>query len=84
MKEVISLPFTNEWRQAMEEELHGLWGENSIKYDEPLSNMKPIKIHFVFKLKQGADGRIKRYRDISWQTVSLNAPEVIFSKHSAQ
>ena len=62
MKEASSAPNANEWRQAMEEDLHGLREKGSFKDEEPPSNMKSIKAHFVHKLKQGPDGEIERYK----------------------
>ena len=56
------MPDADEWRQAMEEELHGLREKGSFKDEEPPSNVKPIKTRFVYKLKRGADVEIERYK----------------------
>ena len=62
MKETLSAPDADEWRQAMEEELHGLRQKGIFKDEEPPSNIKPIKTRFVYKLKRGVDGEVKRYK----------------------
>ena len=68
----------------MEEELHGIWDEGSLKDEEPPPNIKPIKTRFAYKLKRGADGEIVDTKHASWQGVSLNAPGWVSSRHSAQ
>ena len=60
IKEALYVPDADGCRQAMEEELHGLWEKGSFKDEEPTSNMNPIKTRFVYKLKGIADGEIER------------------------
>lgn len=51
MEDALSVPDANEWRLAMEKELHGIWEEGRFKDKEPPSNINPIKTRFVYKVK---------------------------------
>ena len=62
MKEALSAPDADKWCQAMDEELHGLREKGIFKDGEPPSNITPIKTRFVYKLKQGVDEEIERYK----------------------
>ena len=61
MKEDFSALDVGKWRQAMEEELHGLREKGRFKGEEPQSNIKSIKMRLRYKLKHGSDGEIERY-----------------------
>ena len=62
VKKALSAPDANEWRHAMEDGSHCLREKGSFKREEPPSNIKPIKTRFVYKLKRGVDGEVKRYK----------------------
>ena len=62
MTEALSASDAVEWRQAMEEELHGLPENEKFQRRRIPSNTKPTKARFVYKLKRRADGEIERYK----------------------
>lgn len=60
MAEALASPHTEDWRQAMEEELrshaeHGTWSE-----DKPPPGTKLMRLKWVFATKRGAHGIIER------------------------
>ena len=61
MKEAPYVPDADGCRQVMEEELISIREKGSFK-DESLSNMKPAKTRFVYKLEGRADGESERYK----------------------
>lgn len=62
MKKALSAPDADELLEPIQEEKHGLWGKGRFKDEESQLNIKPIKTRFVYRLKRGADGDVKRHK----------------------
>ncbi len=68
------------WEIAMEEEYNSLVVNSTWSLMPFPKGRKPISCKWVFKIKHGVDGEIKRYKALLWQEVSPKHLELITMK----
>ncbi|CAM9886228.1 unnamed protein product [Choristocarpus tenellus] len=61
-KAALSGPDAEQWQEAMEKEMSGLWQKGTFIDKALPQGRKAIKTRFVFKIKRSADGSVERYK----------------------
>ncbi|CAM9205458.1 unnamed protein product [Choristocarpus tenellus] len=62
IKEALSRPDAEQWQEAMEKEMAGLWQKGTFGDNALRQGRKAIKTRFVFKIKRSTDGMVERYK----------------------
>jgi hypothetical protein len=62
IKEALSSPDADLWKQAMDEEIASLLGNNTWSLESCPVGVKPIPVRWIFKKKRDAAGNIERYK----------------------
>ncbi|CAM9657712.1 unnamed protein product, partial [Choristocarpus tenellus] len=61
-KEALNGPDADQWQEAMEKGMAGLWQKGTFSDKALPQGRKAIKTRFVFKIKHSADGTVERYK----------------------
>ncbi|CAM9927869.1 unnamed protein product, partial [Choristocarpus tenellus] len=61
-KATLSGPDGEQWQEAMEKEMAGLWQKGTFSDKDLPQGRKAIKTRFVFKIKRSADGSVEPYK----------------------
>jgi hypothetical protein len=62
IEEALTCENSKEWECAMQEEYDSLMANNKWTLEPLLGGRKPISCKWVFKIKEGANGEVERYK----------------------